>query len=149
MVSSSLFAQNTESLIGTWRLVSASASGDAGESETPFGASPKDVLIYTFDGRMSAIITHGGRKPLSGDRISAPADEKAEAFTTSFAYAGRYALSGDKVTHHVEVPTVENWVNTDLVRSIKFEGDRLLLRTPPMSIGAKMLTTELVWERAK
>jgi Lipocalin-like domain len=79
-----------------------------GESETPFGASPKDVLIYTFDGRMSAIITHGGRKPLSGDRVSTPVEEKAEAFATSFAYAGRYALSGDKVTHHVEVSTVKN-----------------------------------------
>ena len=98
---------------------------------------------------MSAFITHGDRKPLSGDRISVPANEKAEAFATSLAYAGRYTLSGDKVIHHVEVSTVENWVNTDLVRLIKLQGDRLTLQTTPTSVGGKMQTTELIWERVR
>jgi Lipocalin-like domain len=45
---------------------------------------------------------------------------------TSFAYVGRYSLSGDNATHHIEVSSVENRVNTALVRLIKFDGDRLL-----------------------
>jgi hypothetical protein len=128
-------------------LVSARASGEGLESDAPFGSSAKGVLTYDRDGRMTAIITHSRRKPLSGDYVASPTDERAEAFATSFAYAGRYSLVGDEITHHVEVSSVENWVNTDLVRSIRFERDRLILRTPPMSIGGKMQITELIWER--
>lgn len=68
---------------------------------------------------MMAIITTDGRKPLTGDWISAPAEERAEAFATGIAYAGRYTFSGDKVTHHVEAASSQNFVNTDFVRFIK------------------------------
>lgn len=94
------------------------------------------------------MISHGGRKPLSGaDRIAAPAEERAEAFATFFSYGGRYSIEGDKVIHHVEISSVQNWVNTDLVRLIRFHGDRITLRTPPLSVGGVIRTTELVFER--
>ena len=97
---------------------------------------------------MILIISFSGRKLLSGaDRIASPVAERAEAFTTSFAYAGRYALTGDKVIHRVEVASVENWLNTDLVRIAKFDGNRLRLQTPPLSVGGVIQTSELVWER--
>ncbi|MCA1603277.1 MAG: lipocalin-like domain-containing protein, partial [Acidobacteria bacterium] len=138
----SLDTQTRDSLAGTWRLVSASAStADGDRNDTPFGSSPKGVLIYTREGRMTAMISHSGRKPLSvTDRISAPTEERSEAFATFFAYAGRYSLSGDKVIHHVEISSVENWVNTDLVRFIKLEGDRLTIRTPPILVGGRVET---------
>lgn len=99
---------------------------------------------------MTAMISYSGRKPLSGaDRIASPADERAEAFATFFAYAGRYSLARDQVIHHVEISSVENWVNTDMVRLIRFEGDRIRLRTPPLSVGGTVQTSELVWERVK
>ena len=98
---------------------------------------------------MTAIISYGGRKRLSSsDSRSAPAEEQAEAFRTFVAYAGRYTLNGDKVIHHVEISSLQNWVNTDLVRLIKFEGGRIILATPPTSINGKIQTWELVWERA-
>ena len=54
-----------------------------------------------------------------------------------FAYAGRYTFAGDRVTHRVEAASVQNWVNTDLVRTVKFQGNRLIIRTPPGAlIGA-------------
>ena len=138
-------------LVGTWRLVSASAStASGGRNEAPFGPRPRGVLTYTREGRMSVIISHGGRKPLSrSDRIAAPAEERAEAFATAFAYAGRYSLGGDKVIHHVEISSVENWVNTDLVRLFELKGERLTLRTPPILVGGVIQTTELIWERVK
>lgn len=141
-------AQRADRLVGTWRLVSASASTATGIDDAPFGAGPTGFLIYTPEGRMSAMISHGGRKPLSGtDRISAPAEERAEAFATFFSYGGRYSIDGDKVIHHVEISSVQNWVNTDLVRLIRFDGDRIKLRTPPLSVGGVTRTTELVFER--
>jgi len=97
---------------------------------------------------MSAILSHGGRKRLTtGDRISASVEERAEAFATLFAYAGSYDVVGDKFVHHVEIASVENWVNTDLIRLVRFDGDRITLTTPPLSVGGKIQTTELEWER--
>jgi hypothetical protein len=150
-VSGNLTAQKRDSVVGTWRLVSASAStADGGRNEAPYGSSPTGALTYTSEGRMTLIISYSGRKLLSGaDRIASPPSERAEAFATSFAYAGRYSLSGDQVVHHVEVATVQNWVNTDLVRLLKFEVDRIRLQTPPLSVGGVVQTSELVWQRIK
>ena len=95
-----------------------------------------------------AIVSHSDRKRLaSGDRISASADERAEAFATSFSYAGRYSLSGDNIIHHVEIGSVQNWVGTDLFRLVKFRDNKIILTTPPISVGGQIRTTELVSER--
>jgi len=97
---------------------------------------------------MTAMISYGGRKRLSpSDARSAPAEEQAEAFRTFVAYAGRYTLNGDKVIHHVEISSIQNWVDTDLIRSIRFEGERIVLLTPPTSVDGKIQTFELIWQR--
>jgi len=123
---------------------------DTGEIKTLMGQKPTGFITYTADGRMSVVITAEARKPLSvNDRIAAPAEERAEAFSTVIAYAGRYTFTGDKVVHHVEVSWMPNQVGTDLVRSVKLEGDRLILRTTPTQQGGVQITTDLVWERLK
>lgn len=137
-------------LVGTWRLVAASASAADATNYAPFGPTPSGLITYTSDGRVMAIISHSGRKPLaSGDRISAPAWERAEAFATSFSYAGRYSVSGDRIVHHVEVASVQNWVDTDLIRVIALENDKLALTTPPLSVGGEIRTSTLLWERVR
>ena len=99
---------------------------------------------------MSSIISFGGRKPLSTpDRFAARTDEKAEAFVTCFAYAGRYSVKTGKVIHHVEIASVQNWVNTDLVRDIQIAGDRITYKVPAQLLNGVMRTTELVFERMK
>ena len=78
---------------------------------------------------MIVTIAFGGRKPLSvNDPITAPVEERAQAFATFFAYAGRYTFTGDKVVHHVEVGSLENWVKTDQVRFVTLHGDRLTFK---------------------
>jgi hypothetical protein len=134
-----------DDLVGTWQLVSATGISAAGErDETPFGANPSGFLTYTEDGRVSAVISYGGRKPLSG--IPSP-QEQAEAFKTFLAYAGRYTLDGHQVTHHVEVSSIQNFVNRDLVRTVRFESDRIVLVAPPSPVNGKIQTVELVWQR--
>ena len=136
------------SIVGGWRLISASSTGaDGGRSETPFGISPTGMLIYTPGGHMVAIISYSGRPPLTGDRVAAPPSERAQAFATSFAYSGRYTFLCDRVVHHVEVSTVPNWVGTDMTRTVKIIGDRLILGTPPIMRGGASSTFELVWKR--
>jgi hypothetical protein len=146
-LSSASTAEDT--VVGTWKLVSATASSEGGERRDAFGPSPTGILTYTGDGRMSVAIAESGRKALSGDRVSAPAGERAQAFATFLAYTGAYSLKGDKVIHHVEISSFPNWVGTDLVRTLAIEGERITLTTPPLSVGGKLQTTELVWERLK
>lgn len=135
--------------MGTWKLVSASSATASGEqSDRPYGINPVGFLTYGEDGRVTALISYGGRKRLSiGAKPPALLEEQAEAFKTFLAYAGRYSLSGDKVTHSIEISSIQNYVNKELVRSVKFQGDRIVLVTPPTMVNGKIQTMELVWER--
>jgi Lipocalin-like domain len=136
----------TDKLLGTWKLVSVSSTASTGErSETPYGRSPTGFLTYTVDGRVTALISYDGRKLLAfgGGTL----EEQAEAFKTFLAYAGRYTLSGEEVTHHVEVSSIQNYVNKDLIRNVKFQGDRIILVTPPTPVNGKIQTVELIWQR--
>jgi hypothetical protein len=146
-------AQLNETIIGTWKLVSAKLTTDTGEVRDSWGPNPVVFLTYTSAGRMSAILTFSGRKNLSvSDFISAPAGERAEAFASMTAYAGRYAFSGDKVIHHVEGASTPNDVGTNLERVIvQLDADRLVLRVakPYLRGGIMVRQQELVWERVK
>jgi hypothetical protein len=132
-------------LVGTWKLVSASSVTANGQrDETPYGAGPVGFLSYSEDGRVTAMISYAGRKSLPANpRV----EEQAEAYKTFFAYAGRYTLSRDKVIHHVEICSFQNYVNKDLVRSIKFQGDQLVLATPPTLMDGAIQTIEIIWQR--
>ena len=138
-----------EKLVGTWKLVSASSTTSTGERiEAPYGVNPVGFLTYGADGRMTSLISYGGRRPLSfGGGTRSPQEEQAEAFNTFLAYAGRYTLSDDQVTHHVEISSIQNYANKDMVRGIKFESDRITLVTPPMAVNGKIQTIELIWQR--
>ena len=145
----SAHGQQSTNFVGTWKLVSASAVSAQGEPNArPFGDSPSGEITYTREGRISVLISHGGRRLLSADRIAAPMAERADAFSTFFAYAGTYSVRGDRVTHHVQISSVPNWVNTDLVRTFKASGNTLTLTTPPMTIGGVAQTFVLIWKRA-
>ncbi|MFZ0300365.1 MAG: lipocalin-like domain-containing protein [Candidatus Sulfotelmatobacter sp.] len=140
------FGSAKDKLVGTWKLVSASTTTSTRErSETPYGSDPVGLLTYTDEGRIAAMISHGGRKALFSGGGSL--EEQADAFKTFFGYAGRYTVSGDKVTHHVEISSIENYVGRDLVRNVKFHGDRITLVTPPTPVNGKTLIFELIWER--
>jgi len=136
-------------ILGTWKLVSASSCTDSGDrNDAPFGREPAGFLTYTQDGRMSAMISFGGRKPLSSsDSDAAPIDEQAEAFKTFLAYAGRFTLNSEKIIHHVEISSIQAWVGTDLTRTIKLQGERIVLAAPPVLSGGKVRGFELVWQR--
>src|SRR5580704_12066936 len=90
-------AQSKESLVGTWRLVSVTSTTIKGDvNPTAFGQHPAGFATFTPEGRMTLIMCDDGRKPLSVvDRVSAPAEERAQAFATFVAYAGSYTFTGD------------------------------------------------------
>ncbi len=143
-LSDGVFGHANDKLVGTWKLVSASSTTSTGErKEAPYGPSPVGFLTYTADGRVTALISYGGRKPLG---TLASLEEQAEAFKTFLAYAGRYTLNGDEVTHHVEISSIQSYVGKDLVRNVKFQGDQILLVTPPTPVKGTIQTFELIWQ---
>ena len=148
-LSAGIFGHANDKLVGTWKLVSALSTTPAGEpSKAPYGPSPVGFLSYSEDGRVSVLISYGGRKPLSvGGAALALQEEQAEAFKTFLAYAGRYTVNGDKVTHHIEISSIQNYVGKDLVRDIKFQSDQIALVTPPTPVNGKMQIVELIWQR--
>jgi hypothetical protein len=89
------------------------------------------------------VISYGGRKPLS---IAATNEELAAAFNTFLANTGRYSINGDKVTHHIEVSSIQNYVGKDLIRSVKFQGDQITLVTPPTMVNGKIQIVQLIWQ---
>jgi hypothetical protein len=134
-----------DKLVGTWKLVSASSTTSGGErNEAPYGPSPSGLLTYG-DGRVTALISYDGRESLSAGGGSL--EEQAEAFKTFFAYAGRYVFDGVKVTHHVEVSSIQNYVGKDLIRNVTFRDDQIILVTPPTRINGEIQTVELIWQR--
>jgi len=133
-------------LIGTWKLVSAiSTSGPAEAPLTPYGENASGVLTYTPEGYVTALISYSGRKPLSLG--GGTHDEQAEAFRTFLAYAGRYSIDDDKVIHHVQISSIQNYVGRSLVRIVRHSGNRIVLVTPPTPVNGKVQTIELTWER--
>lgn len=143
---SGAFRHEDDKLVGTWKLVSASSKTSNGErSESPYGLNPLGFLTYTADGRVTALISYGERGVLSGS--GGTLEEQAEAFKTFLAYAGTYTLTGDKVTHTIEISSIQNYVHRDLVRSVQFQGERIILITPPTLVNGKVQTVELIWQR--
>ena len=52
---------------------------------------------------------------MDGWQVSPPAEGFQETFLypAFLAYAGSYSFDGEKVVHHVEACSVQNFVNTD------------------------------------
>jgi len=139
---------HTHNLLGTWFLRAAYAIGPDGERlHDVYGVRPSGVIHYSDDGRMMALITHGGRTRLDGDRQAAPQAQRAQAYKSSIAYAGRFTLEAGWILHHIDISTYPNWVGTTLRRTLHFEhGDAVLTTAPQMQDGVETVL-KLVWCR--
>ena len=83
--------------------------------------------------------------------MAGPAGEIKAAFESYQAYYGRYKIDEREhvVTHTVIQSLLPNLVGTEQRRQYKFKDGKLILRTPPILIGGRRLTGELVWEKIK
>lgn len=143
----------SDKFIGAWRLVSAGfQSEDGSVAQSPYGPEPEGILMYDAQGSMSAQLANKNRSAFAvADRMAGTPGEIKAAFESYQAYYGHYKIDEREqmVTHTVTQALLPNWVGTEQRRYYKFKDGRLILRTPPMTIGGQSVTGELVWEKIK
>ena len=142
-----------DKFVGAWRLVSAEFRAEDGSpAESPYGVEPQGLLMYDAHGSMSAQLGQKNRRPFAiADRMAGTPEEIKGAFETYQAYYGRYKVDEREhvVIHTVVQALLPNWVGTEQRRQYQFKDGRLILRTPPLTIGGKRVTGELIWEKIK
>jgi hypothetical protein len=125
---------STDSVIGTWSLVSMIARSSNGDEFFPYGENPDGMIIYTASGDVAVVLMRAGRANFaSGDLLGGTAAEIKEAFEGFDVYGGSYEvdLENGTVTHHLQVARFPNWVGSAQVRYFEHQGDQLSLSTPP------------------
>jgi hypothetical protein len=142
-----VLADDKDKVVGVWKLVSVVYEDAQTKERTPvLGQHPKGCQIATPEGRWLALVTAEGRKIPQTDA------ERSDALRTMIAYTGKYRVEGGKVITKVEAAWNEAWVGTEQERFYRFEGDRLLLESPPQphpNLLGKVVRIIVIWEREK
>jgi Lipocalin-like domain len=137
-------------LVGAWRLVSYAAVAPNGETIYPMGPDARGRIVYDAGGRMAVQLGDPGRAAFaSGDPRAASESEVRAAFDGYLAYFGTYTVDSGRgaVVHHLEMSLDPRWIGGDQVRYFDLQGDRLILRSPPMLVGGVERLLTVVWER--
>ena len=77
--------------------------------------------------------------------------DRVELYKTIIAYGGTYTFDGKTLEIKVDISWNESWNGTEQVRTVKFEGNRMILSAAP-TVGAmdgKLRKLVIVWERVK
>jgi hypothetical protein len=140
-------ADDREKVVGVWTLVSVLYEDVQTKERWPvLGEHPRGRQIATADGRWLALVTAEGRPIPKTD------EDRARALRTMIAYTGRYTVDAEKIVTEVEAAWNEAWVGTEQVRLYRFEGDRLLIESPPQphpNLDGRMVKIIVVWQREK
>jgi hypothetical protein len=145
-ISSPVFAQESNPLVGTWKLVSWDSIIENEPPQHLFGLQPKGHLIITQEGRLMIMITADNRKAGMGDA------ERAALHKTMAAASGKVRVEGKNFIISVDVSWNESWNGTEQRRHFRIEGDRLFVDTAPGPnpvFPGKTSFGRLVFERDK
>jgi hypothetical protein len=125
-----------QQIVGTWRLVRATAQDAEGSVlPAPYGPKPMGRVTLAADGRMMAVLCDG--------RAQLPAGETRQ-YTS---YCGNYRFEDGRLTTRVDAASDAERLGTDQVRDARFEGDLMVLRPPLRASASGMEQRELYWER--
>jgi hypothetical protein len=124
------------SIVGTWKLLHATARDAAGAARpSPYGETALGRVTFMADGRMMSVVCDG-RKEL-------PAGVTREYNS----YCGNYTYDGDKLVTRVDAASDPSRIGSDQVRGVRFEGERMVLIPPPRGTGGTEEHREITWER--
>jgi hypothetical protein len=145
-ISKPLFAAESNTLIGTWRLISWQVIVENGQARNEFGAHPKGFLVLTPEGRSMVVTTAEHRQAGMSD------SERAALHKSMLAYSGHYRVEGENLIIVVDVSWNEEWNGTEQRRHFRIEGDKLFIESAPapsILYPGKTDFRRIVWEREK
>jgi Lipocalin-like domain len=133
-------------LAGSWKLIAWRRIADDGSVTFPLGENASGLLIYTANGRMAVQMTAADRPLLgTGDPLTGDIEKRATAYSSCLAYFGSYEVEGDHVVHRIEASLFPDWSQVEQVRPFTIDAQKLVLHTPPMKVGDRMIVNEMSW----
>jgi hypothetical protein len=142
------FAQTAPDLVGSWSLVSLTASRSGSEVDV-LGRHPHGQLIFGSDGRYVLVGLRADLPKFAADnRLLGTADENQRIVQGNFAHFGTYTVDpvGQVIVFRIQNSTFPNWDGDVQRRPFTLEGDRLTYVTPgSFGYGA----SKVVWQRMK
>jgi hypothetical protein len=142
------FAQTTPDLVGSWSLVSLTASRSGSEVEV-LGPHPHGQLIFGSDGRYVLVGLRADLPKFASDnRLSGTAEENQRIVQGNVAHFGTYTVdpAAQVIVFHIQNSTLPNWDGDVQRRPFTLDGDRLTYITPgSFGYGA----AKVVWQRMK
>ncbi len=124
------------SIIGTWKLVHATARDAAGNAlPPPYGGKALGRVTFTGDGRMMSVVCDG--------RPELPAGNTREYSS----YCGNYTFDGTRLVTRVDAASDPSRIGSDQVRGVRFDGEHMILLPPPRGAGPTTEHREITWQR--
>ena len=137
-------------LEGSWELTHWDYTVDGEHRGFVMGEDAQGQILYTPEGRMSAILMQADRPRFEVTAFHQGSPEQREqAALTYVSYGGTFDVEDERVTHHVAYCLFPDWIGTDVVRDISWEGDKLVLTSiPEVTSSGKTVVNRLIWKRA-
>jgi len=140
-------AASTKQLVGTWTLVSATATNPDGSKVLTFGPDGQGMLVFDAKGRYSLQICRPGRaKFASNSRDKGTPAENQATVQGCNPHWGKYTVSDGAIIFNIEHAMFPNWEGIQQKRTFTITGDQLKYVVPAASAGG---TAEVIWKRAK
>jgi len=140
-----------EQFFGTWKLVSWKIEQASGELiDPPLGPDSIGWIMYHPGGHMYVALMRPDRpKFASNNLMDATPEEVEAAFEGYISYCGFYEVNEQEhlVIHRLQLSSFPNFVGTEQKRHFEFTGDRLTLKTPPLTMLGDAQIHRLIWER--
>jgi hypothetical protein len=138
---------------GTWKLVSWKIERPNGELIDPaLGPNPPGWIMYQPGGHACVAIMRPDRPKFASNNVvgGTPQEVKA-AFEGYIGYCGSYEVNEQErfVIHRPQLSWFPNLLGTEQKRFFEFAGDRLTLKTPPLTLFGEVQVHRLIWERLK
>lgn len=144
-------ASEENALVGTWQLTSFSLIiMDTKETSRPYGDRPTGYIQYSPGGHMVMFLTAGDLKPPAAGSYNDA--ERADVHRAIVgAYAGTYAIEGNKVTYHVLTSWRPEWIGHDQIRYFEIKGTNLTITTPPLTSSrtGQTISATLTFDRVE
>jgi len=138
-------------LVGSWELTHWDYTVDGAHRGFVMGEDAQGQILYTPEGRMSAILMQAARPTFDvGGFHQGSAEQREAAALTYVSYGGTFDVEGDRVLHHVAYALFPDWIGTDLVRVVSWEDDQLVLTAVPETTSTgKTVVNRLFWRRSE